>query len=170
MDRITIKRYITIILVLLISVELFSQTEPSLTDTVQSDTTKYEMQKSPWGAVLRSAVLPGFGQFYNESYWKIPLIWGVLGYLGYQWNDRNKLYHDYRDLYNQSLLDTENGNEIYYKRREDYRDQRDLLAVFIGLTYFLNLLDAYVDAHLFDFTVEETKTAAEIQFSLRVKF
>ncbi len=169
MDRITIKRYITIILVLLLSVELFSQTAPSLPDTVQSDTTKYEMKKSPWGAVLRSAVLPGYGQFYNESYWKIPLIWGVLGYLGYQWDDRNKLYQDYRDLYNQSLLETVNGNEIYYKRREDYRDQRDLLAVFIGLTYFLNLIDAYVDAHLFDFTIEENNAVTDIQFSIRVK-
>lgn len=149
---------------------MFSQTEPSLPDTVQSDTTKYEMQKSPWGAVLRSAVLPGFGQFYNESYWKIPLIWGALGYLGYQWDDRNKLYQDYRDLYNQSLLETVNGNEIYYKRREEYKDQRDLLAVFIGLTYFLNLIDAYVDAHLFDFTVEENKAVTDIQFSIRVKF
>jgi len=29
-----------------------------------------EPLKSPWGAVARSAVLPGWGQVYNEQYWK----------------------------------------------------------------------------------------------------
>ncbi|MBI5727814.1 MAG: hypothetical protein HY965_08175, partial [Ignavibacteriales bacterium] len=37
-----------------------------------------------------------------------------------------------------------------------YHDQRDQFGTYIVLTYFLTLVDAYVDAHLFDFTVEET--------------
>ena len=57
------------------------------------------MQKSPWGAVLRSAVLPGFGQFYNESYWKIPVIWGVGALLISGWVYNNNLYNDNKDLY-----------------------------------------------------------------------
>ncbi|MEP6676831.1 MAG: DUF5683 domain-containing protein, partial [Ferruginibacter sp.] len=34
---------------------------------------------SPRIAVLRSAVLPGWGQATNKKYWKIPLVYGALG-------------------------------------------------------------------------------------------
>lgn len=128
------------------------------------------MKKSPWGAVLRSAIIPGFGQFYNESYWKIPVVWGALGYLGYLWSDRNDLYKTYRDLYSQSLISDPDGIDEYYKQRENYKDQRDLVAVFIGLTYFLNLVDAYVDAHLFDFDISEGNNISRINFNMRINF
>ena len=39
--------------------------------------------------------------------------------------------------------------------RNFYRDQRDLFTIYMGITYLLQLVDAYVDAHLFDFTVQE---------------
>lgn len=123
------------------------------------------MKKSPWGAVLRSAVLPGFGQFYNESYWKIPVVWGALGYLAYLWNDSNTKYMKYRDLYI-----SDNTNQAYLKYRELYKDQRDLNAVFIGLAYFLNLVDAYVDAHLFDFDVSEEMNTSKLNLSLKIRF
>lgn len=128
------------------------------------------MKKSPWGAVLRSAVLPGFGQFYNESYWKIPIVWGTLGYLGYLWNNNNNSYARYRDLYSQSLLESKNGIATYLNAREFYKDQRDLVAVYIGLTYLLNLIDAYVDAHLFDFDVSRNSYIGNMQFSVKINF
>lgn len=136
-----------------------------------SDTTKFSMQKSAWGSVLRSAIIPGFGQFYNESYWKVPIFWGVLGYLGYQWNSNNKSYKTYKDLYSRNLTTDINPAVLdsYYKNREKFRDQRDMFAVFIGLTYFLNLIDAYVDAHLFDFDVEGDAGTKSYQVSLRIK-
>lgn len=128
------------------------------------------MRKSPWGAVLRSAVLPGFGQFYNESYWKIPLIWGVLGYLGYQWNRTNNLYIQYRDEYSRSILNNQPGNSIFKDIREFYKDQRDQVAVYIGLTYLLNLVDAYVDAHLFDFDIPRSNAISNYQLSIKIAF
>jgi hypothetical protein len=53
-----------------------------LADTIKGDSTKkqssttkkFRMKKSPTVAVLLSAVLPGAGQFYNQSYWKIPIL------------------------------------------------------------------------------------------------
>lgn len=122
------------------------------------------MSKSPWGAVLRSALLPGLGQFYNESYWKIPVVWGAIGYFGYLWFDSNSNYKKYRDLYLNN-----NTNQNYLNLREFYRDQRDLNAVFIGLAYFLNLVDAFVDAHLFDFDVSENVDNSLI-LSVKIKF
>jgi hypothetical protein len=112
------------------------------------------MKKSSWGAVLRSAIIPGYGQFYNESYWKIPVVWGFLGYLGYEWKANND---------NMSLYTTNVSN------RNFYRDQRDLFAVYIGLTYLLNLVDAYVDANLFDLDITNDKfmgTTTHLSFKI----
>jgi hypothetical protein len=111
--------------------------------------TTFEMQKSPWGAVARSAVLPGWGQFYNEDFWHIPVIWGFLGWFGYQWYLNNKDYKENRDLF----INTE--NTLYKSRRDFYRDQRDQFTIYFVITYLLNLVDAFVGAHLFDFSVEE---------------
>ena len=144
------------------------------------DTSKFVMQKSAWGAVLRSAILPGFGQFYNESYWKIPIVWGAIGYFGYQWKTNNDSYKEYQDLHKpygdlveqgKTLSERERQYEKFYReRREFYRDQRDLFAVFLGLSYFLNLVDAYVDAQLFDFNVQEDQFGPNIQMSLKINF
>ncbi|MEW6701389.1 MAG: DUF5683 domain-containing protein [Bacteroidota bacterium] len=150
--------------------EISAQLQPFDSNTVKIDTSKFEMKKSPWEAVLRSAILPGFGQFYNESYWKIPIVWGTLGYLGYLWNTNNNFYLRYRDLYSQSLLENKDGFKTYLDGREFYKDQRDLVAVFIGLTYLLNLIDAYVDAHLFDFDVTGNSYIGNMQFSVKINF
>jgi hypothetical protein len=122
------------------------------------------------GAMLRSAVLPGWGQFYNESYWKIPIIWGLSGWFIYMWDDRNDFYKFYRDQYNDSFNETSNGNSQLKDLRDFYKDQRDLFAIYLGLTYFLNLIDAYVDAHLFDFDVVLNKYSnkPELQIKLRL--
>jgi hypothetical protein len=145
--------------------------EKSFESSAALDTSKFEMKKSPWGAVLRSAVLPGFGQFYNQSYWKIPVVLGAIGYLGYQWKTNNDSYKQYKSLYEQSQSgENKNGNSFYKSNREFFRDQRDLFAVFLGLAYFLNLVDAYVDAQLFDFNVEENQFGPKVQLSVQIKF
>ncbi len=165
-------KHITKILILLFVFEYcsYSQAEQSDSVTVQSDTAKFVMQKSPWGAVLRSAIIPGFGQFYTESYWKIPVIWGFLGYFVYEWGNSNSSYIQYRDLFLESLKSSSAGNQSYYRLREFYKDQRDLFAVYIGLTYFLNLVDAYVDAQLFDFDVSKNYFNGQYNFSVRLNF
>ena len=132
--------------------------ENSPTDSV------FVMHKSPWGAVLRSAVLPGFGQFYNESYWKIPVIWGAGALLISGWVYNNNLYNDNKDLY------TNTGQTIYQYRRDFYRNQRDNFTIYLVVLYILNLVDAYVDAHLYDFTVEEDLITGSSRFNFRFYF
>jgi hypothetical protein len=122
------------------------------------------MQKSPWGAVLRSAVIPGFGQFYNESYWKIPVIWGIGALLIAGWVHNNNLYKENRDLY----IDL--GDNLYREKRDFYRDQRDNFTIYLVITYLLNLVDAYVDAHLFDFQVEEDFGSNGLRMNFQVNF
>jgi len=151
--------------IILLNLSLFSQqdtTEIQDTTTISSDV--FVMQKSPWGAVGRSAILPGWGQIYNESYWKAPVIWGVMGWFVYAWVDNNNNYIDYKDLYSQT------GESKYLDYRNFYRDQRDEFAIYFVLTYFLNLIDAYVDAHLFDFNVGENYMTGTKMLNIRVNF
>lgn len=162
---------IKILLIFLLSgISAFSQTEQDTIKTVQNVDSVFVMQKSPWGAVLRSAVLPGWGQFYNESYFKIPVIWGLVGYFGYLWYDNHDQYKFYRNKYTESLATSSSGNESYRRLREFYRDQRDEIAVYFGIVYFLNLVDAYVDAHLFDFDVSENPFTGQPQLEVKFHF
>ncbi len=110
--------------------------------------------KNPWVAVGLSAALPGAGQIYTRSYWKPPIIWGFGGYWIYEWTQMNSLYHDYRDQFSKSITpSTPSGNPYAKTLEESYRDERDKFAWYLGALYFLNLVDAYVTASLFDFDV-----------------
>lgn len=154
-----------ITLILLLNISLFSQQDSTVnqdTTTISSDV--FVMKKSPWGAVGRSAILPGWGQIYNESYWKAPVVWGVMGWFVYSWIDNNNSYNDYKNLYSQT------GESLYLEYRNFYRDQRDEFAIYLLLTYFLNLVDAYVDAHLFDFSVDENYMTGTKMFNIRLNF
>ncbi len=167
-EKIIIRIFLLSLFFISANINIRAQSQPLDSGSVRTDTIQFQMQKSPWGAVLRSAVFPGLGQFYNDSYWKIPVIWGVLAYLGYQWDRNNTLYKRYRDDYSLSLLNNQT-NSFAFKAREFYKDQRDLVAVFIGLTYFLNLVDAYVDAQLFDADIFKHSQIQQYQVSLKIK-
>lgn len=155
---------IPVFLFILLTGNCPAQTDSSAIRDTTSKNYVFEMQKSPWGAVVRSAILPGWGQIYNESYWKAPVVWGFMGYFAYVWIDNNNKYIDYSDAYKISR----NNNDKTY--RDFYRDQRDEFAIYIVLTYFLNLVDAYVDAHMFDFSVESNNLVKTPMLSVKFNF
>jgi hypothetical protein len=153
-----------------------------ISDSLTSDTTvkkpkfkKFRMKKSPWVAVGLSALLPGAGQFYNKSYWKVPILLGLTAYLGYQFYDTDKKYRDYRDQYSASQT-TENpgGDNVLKYYREFYFNQRNDFVWYFVIVYVVNLVDAYIDAHLFDFSVKEDKIerfgTSDREYKLNVKF
>jgi hypothetical protein len=117
---------------------------------------EFRMRKSPLRAAIYSAVLPGAGQFYNESYWKIPIIAGLGGYFVYELIDNNNKYNEYKDLYIASQS-PENplGNLQLRANRDHYRDQRDNFIIYSAILYIINVADAFVDAHLYDFDVSD---------------
>ena len=149
------------ILVSLFPLVSSAQNSVAVADSNEVDTT-FVMKKSAWGAVLRSAIIPGWGQIYNESYWKVPIVWGVGGWFIYNYIQNNKEYKKYQDLY----LKTQTGKAL----RDNYRDQRDLFAMYFVFTYLANLVDAYVDAQLFDFSVTEDFYRQQPMFNFRINF
>lgn len=130
----------------------------SFKDTVKkkNSETKFVMKKSPLKAVLLSAALPGLGQYYNESYWKIPIVAIAGGYFGYEIINQNNKFLDYKEQFIASQTpENQNGNQQILTLRNFYKDQRDKFIFYFGIFYVVNLVDAYVDAHLYDFDVSE---------------
>jgi len=142
---------------------------------------KDKFKPDPKKAVIYSAIFPGLGQMYNRKYWKLPIIYG--GFLGLSygisWN--GQYYGDYKDAFNgiaaedfrsdanfnkwkdmapssmrrQDISDSDaTWLKAQFKRKKDvYRRNRDLCIIGAIGVYALCMLDAYVDAHLFDFDI-----------------
>lgn len=136
------------------SARVVSPAPPLLPKRIDTVSTAYHPTKLPGVALALSAVLPGAGQFYNESYWKIPILLGFGYYFASRWIDNNDSAKHYRELYTNSFTSqTPNGISEFQRLREFYKDQRDAFSWYIFIYYIVNLVDAYVDASLYDFNV-----------------
>lgn len=126
---------------------------------IEESNAPFAVQKfNPTKAGLYSAVLPGLGQYYNRKYWKIPIVWGGIGTgIGITlWNQ--KQYNRYRDAFVAQL----NGQthefsdipgitaEALGRTQDRARRQRDYAIAVTALVYVLNIVDAVVDAHLYE--------------------
>lgn len=135
-------------------------------------------------AVWLGAICPGLGQIYNRSYWKLPIVYGAFMGCGYAISYTGGLYSDYKTAYKDLYLDNVNGTvstdasksyiallpegydidrmggvstyiNTLKNRQNVYRRYRDLSIVATVAVYALSLIDAYVDAQLFDFDISE---------------
>ena len=111
-----------------------AQPDVARRDTAVIDTLKLlsdQPLKSPVGAMWRSAILPGWGQVYNQQYAKAVLVFGVNGLL----LQRVLYYH----------------RQWRRSRIRAYQEKRNTFTWYLGLAYLLTMVDAYVDAYLFEF-------------------
>lgn len=121
--------------------------------------------KSTTIATFSSMIIPGAGQIYNESYWKAPVVWG-LGYYFYSiYKNQDNLYNESRSLYESAVFSRDTSTNAAQKlsftglasdlqgQRDYYKRQRNEFGWYLVLTYALNILDAYVDAALYNFEV-----------------
>ena len=138
-------------------------------------------------AVWLGAIAPGAGQIYNGSYWKLPIVYGAFMGCGYAISTMQNGYTDYKtaylDLYNdvQAGTVTEDPTKSYIailpdgytlsnvggsgtwmntlkNRQSIYRRYRDYSILATVVVYALSLIDAYVDAQLFDFDISPNLT------------
>jgi len=124
---------------------------PGRVDTVRAANSR---TKSPGTAMLLSAVVPGAGQFYNGSYWKVPIVMGFGLYFVSSWLDNNRRTQDYRQQFAASVIAyPPSGDPHLLAVREFYKEQRDAFTWYMVVLYLLNIADAYVDASLYDFNV-----------------
>ncbi len=122
---------------------------------------------NPNRAAALSLLAPGAGQIYNKKYWKLPFVYGALGGLGYMAYFNQDQYVTFRDAYLAEVDDdilTINpfstlSETALLTRRDGFDKRRQQAYVFFVLGWILNSVDAYVDAHLASFDVNEDISA-----------
>lgn len=152
--------------------EMFSDTTQFVSDTTAKKKKKRFFKKGhdPAKAALMSAILPGAGQVYNKKYWKLPIVYAGLGgfgaWLGFNVVELRGFTNAYREhvegtdsLASYKGYSTE--SQLKFKREQAKRNL-DISAIGLGVWYLLNIIDATVDAHLFNFNVND-----DISISLR---
>ncbi len=122
---------------------------------------------SPQRAALYSTLLPGWGQIYNKKYWKAPLAWAIIGTpIGFAIYNQQQ-YREFSDAYLAAVdsdPNTQNPYEGLYSPEQlitlqtTYRRWRDLSVILAATAYALNIVDAYVDGHLYYFDISDDLT------------
>ena len=128
----------------------------------KKDTSTF-VKHSPKKATLLSVFLPGAGQAYNKKYWKIPIVYAAGGALVYSVIFYTKQYNNFKAAYSERITTGYNVDGFYNQFqtptlqnfRDSYRYNRDLSYIGIGAVYILQLVDAAVDAHFFDFKITD---------------
>lgn len=146
------------------SLSVFDSTSVfSKIDTLKSSSKKHSAKR----AVFFSAILPGLGQAYNKKYWKIPIVYAGFAGLSYAVYYTATNFKNARDAYrlqadgDPSTVGSFQGttNEATLKEYRDYHKRNLTISGFcLGLWYCINLIDAAVDAHLFDFNMSDKLT------------
>lgn len=134
------------------------KTESEVVEDIEKANVKMSPKYKPSKAGLYAAVLPGLGQYYNKKYWKIPIVWGAVGTgVGIiVYND--KQYKRYKTAFAASLngephefSDIPGIDKVVLGNVQDQAKRyRDYAIAITGVVYILNILDAVVDAHLYE--------------------
>jgi hypothetical protein len=178
-------------------VNVATDTIPVFSDTTQYNDTSLVKTKtgkdsvvvkkkvhSPRKATIRSLIIPGWGQIYNKKYWKVPIVYGAIGFPAYlftfnkKWYDKTKyalsivannrytgpgaadsLERVDRQL--RRFVDQKDQGALIGYRNEFRRDM-DYSILFTILMWGLNVVDATVDGHLKGFDVGD-------ELSLKIK-
>jgi hypothetical protein len=166
----------------------FSEVQPIGTlsaDTIpltEKEIDRLFWQPDPMRAVWLGAVVPGLGQIYNRSYWKLPIVYGGLMGCVYAITWTNNQYDSYKQAYRDIYYDIQHGTlsespdksyiailpegytissmggaSTYQSRLKEWqnasRRNRDMSILATIAVYALSLIDAYVDAQLFNFDI-----------------
>ena len=152
------RNLILIICIILVCGNLFCQEEIKVE-------TKEDLFKTkiPFKAGALSFFVPGGGQFYNEKYFKCAFVFALEGTL-----IGLATYHNYHaernyDKYKQAVEDTLYAlSENYYSKYVNFYEKKQSDFWWLGTVIFLSTIDAFVDAHLFDY--EQRKNKIHLKF------
>jgi hypothetical protein len=142
-------------------------------------------ERSAKKASIYAALFPGLGQIYNRKYWKLPIVYGgyagLIYVLGWNNNNYQDFFQGYRiiaqyssaanmkpderkfldNLIKNPSISLDNPSTFTYistqlKGGKDfYRRNRDLTIIGIAALHVLSIIDASVDANLFDFDISD---------------
>ncbi len=163
---------------------LFIYLLPGRLDAVTIEDDEPSWRPSPTGAALRSLAFPGWGQMYAGSPLKAVIYAGLeQGFIyGVYWQHKlfqhyyskyqnyNSKYQNYYSIYehydsigndslanhNERLANLNKGLADYNERLANpYKNDRNRMAWYLTAAIILSVMDAYVEAHLYDFDVSD---------------
>ena len=116
----------------------------------------------PKKAAMYATLVPGLGQIYNRDYWKVPIVYALVGTAVYFYVDNSNGYNEFRKVYSDRLNNvftdkyypTRSLEQIKYQR-DSYKKYLDMTVLYTGIGYVLTIIEANVDAHLNGFDVSE---------------
>jgi hypothetical protein len=144
-----------------------------------------KVERSPKKASIYAALFPGLGQIYNKKYWKLPIVYGgyagLIYVLGWNNNNYKDFFQGYRivvqyssaaslkpeerkfldNLIKNPSISLDNPSTYTYissqlkSGKDYYRRNRDLTIIGIAALHVLSIIDASVDANLFDFDISD---------------
>jgi len=154
-------------------------------DSLQVKTPVATEVRSPKKASIYAALFPGLGQIYNRKYWKLPIVYGgyagLIYVLGWNNNNYKDFFQGYRiisqytntetmkpeerdfldNLIKNPSVSLDNPSTFKYistqlkSGKDYYRRNRDLTIIGIAALHVLSIIDASVDANLFDFDISD---------------
>ncbi|HJW31347.1 MAG TPA: DUF5683 domain-containing protein [Saprospiraceae bacterium] len=124
----------------------------------------------PGKSMLFSLIIPGAGQIYNKSYLRLPFVYGAVGGMGAVLIYNTRQYNCLKTAYIARVDGTTPDLPKCHQRetimaitdparlrilRDQANADRQLSIVGFALVWLANGVDAFVDAHLKDFDVNE---------------
>src|SRR5690606_22413524 len=122
-------------------------------------------EPNPKKSGMYSSILPGLGQAYNRQYWKVPIVYAVLGTAGYFIVYNYNKYTDYRQAYiyaidgdpstNDVRLNTIYDAQSLQRLQNNYKKDLDVIVLLTSVGYALQIMDAVASAHLKNFDISK---------------
>lgn len=155
-----------------ISEDIIEETEATEPETVAP---VLPWKPEPTEALWRSGVLAGWGQFYNDEWFKgvlmlgaeVATVYGIV-YHADQAAIEKRLAESYFNSAS-TQPDSEWNSRLANEHLKNFNDHRVAYETHIWLTALVvvySMLDAYVDAHLYDFEVDEELGEETVSYSL----
>lgn len=131
--------------------------------TQPSPTRKRSFEPDPKRAGLYAALVPGFGQLYNRQYWKVPIVYALMGTTIYMVAQRHTEYQRYRTAYIARIANANSNDEfqgiLSLPAIKQYQDQAkqnmDMMVVFTVIAYAGQIMEAISGAHLRNFDISK---------------
>jgi hypothetical protein len=173
LEHYTSKNIIAALLVLLFAFVTHAQELVDSMQVASSDSLVLMKDKATVGeqskhnikrATLLSVAVPGAGQIYNRKWWKAPIVYAGLGttmFLAISNQQEYRRYSDAFDIRQADGVDEFAGrltSQQLVSNMRFHQGNRDLSILFTLVVYGVNIIDANVDAHLFDFDVSDDLT------------
>jgi hypothetical protein len=124
--------------------DMASITSPDLGNVPQ-----WEREKSATVAVFSSMLVPGLGQIYNGRKWKAVIFAGLE-----IWFFTNAMWEKKRADEWLAVRDDQDAGSIEYQEADllynFHKENARTFMWWLGGTWLISMLDAFIDAHLFD--------------------